>query len=85
VGIILLGVVLGSGLALGLAAFRESSDATVRTADDVSEISNLSLIGAIPTLLNVRERRRKRLVWSSVSGGYIVAIVCVAIAVVTAR
>ncbi len=83
-GIMLLGIVLGGGLAVGLAAFRESSDPTVRSAYDVADVVKLPLIGAIPYLPTRSDRRRQRLVWGSVGVAYVVATVVVAIAVATA-
>jgi polysaccharide biosynthesis transport protein len=83
-GIILLGLVLGGGLAVGLAAFRESADPTVRASHDVTEISDLPLLGAIPKLQNPVERRRNRLTLISVAGVYLVATLVVAIVTLNA-
>lgn len=84
-GIVLLGMVLGGGLAVGLAAFRESADPTVRSSHDITDISDLSVIGSIPSMLNMTERRRFRLFWSSVAGIYAVGTVVVAIVVLNAK
>lgn len=83
-GIILLGIVLGGGLAVGIAAFRESADPNVRASQDVTDIADLPLIGSIPSMLNSAERRRTRLIWSSVAGVYAIATVLVAIAAFSA-
>ncbi len=84
-GIILLGIVLSGGLAVGLAAIRESADPTVRAFEDVSDIVNLPLIAAIPVLQNHANRRRKRLVWGSVAGVYLLATIAVGLAVLYAN
>lgn len=83
-GIILLGIVLGGGLAIGLAALRESSDPSVRSTYDVSELVDLPLIGAIPNLLNPENRRRRQMVWGSVGAVYIIATLIVGIVVLRA-
>lgn len=80
-GIIMLGVVLGGALSVGMAAFRESTDPTVRATYDVYDVSSLPLIGAIPSIANPADRRRKKLIWTSLAGTYAVAIVGVAVAV----
>jgi polysaccharide chain length determinant protein (PEP-CTERM system associated) len=77
-GIILMGLVLGGGLAVGWIALRESADPTVRGAVDIAALGNLAVIGAIPRLLNSGDRRRQRLIWGSVAGAYLVATVVVA-------
>lgn len=83
-GIIMLGIVLGGGLAFGIAAFRESTDPTVRSSADVADIGDLPVIGAVPSLLNDAERRRRRVVWGGVAGAYAVATLVVAITVLQA-
>lgn len=69
-GIILLGLVIGGGLAAGVAAFRESADPTVRTSLDITDIADLPLVGAVPSMFNATERHRRRVVWGGVSGVY---------------
>ena len=83
-GLLMLGILIGGALAIGIVLFRESADPTVRSIDDVTDVSNLPLIGAIPTLWTDADRRRQRLVWASVSGVYAIAIVGVAISVLGA-
>lgn len=82
-GIVLLGFVLGAGLAVGVAALRESSDPSVRAIRDVTDLSNLRVIGAIPKLVTQADRRRHWLVWGSIGGSYAAAAVVVAIIVIT--
>lgn len=68
VGIILLGIVLGFGLAIGLAALAESSDPTVRGLRDLRELSSISTIAAVPVLVNEPDRRRQLVWWVSYVG-----------------
>jgi capsular polysaccharide biosynthesis protein len=81
-GIVMLGFVLGGALAVGMAVFRESTDPTVRATHDVYDVSSLPLLGAIPSIANPADRRRKRLLWTSVASAYAMATVGVAIAVI---
>lgn len=83
-GIVLLGIVLGGGLAVGAAAFRESADPTVRASHDIAEISVLPVLGAIPKLLNPVESRRQRVIVVSMVGAYLFATALVAVAIVMA-
>jgi polysaccharide chain length determinant protein (PEP-CTERM system associated) len=84
IGLILLGLVLGGGLGMGLATFKESSDPTVRSANDVRLLGDLAVIGAIPRLLTRADRRRRNVVWGSIASAYGVALIVVAITVVGA-
>jgi polysaccharide biosynthesis transport protein len=83
-GFILIGIVIGGGLAVGLAALRESADPTVRGAYDVAELSDLAVIGAIPKLLTPGDRRRQHALLGSLAGGYLAAIAIVVVAVISA-
>jgi uncharacterized protein involved in exopolysaccharide biosynthesis len=83
-GIILLGFVLGGGLAVGLAALAESTDPTVRSSQDLARITRVPSIAAVPVMLN-REDRRKRLAWwGAYAGGLLAATAVVALVVVKA-
>jgi len=84
-GIVLLGFVLGAGLAVGMVALRESSDPSVRSMTDVTELSNLRVIGAIPRLVTQSDTRRHWLIWGSIGGSYVAAAVLVAIIVLAKR
>ena len=83
-GMLLLGVVLGGAIAVGWAMFRDSSDPSVRSANDVAELSDLAVIGAIPRLLTPVDRRRRHVLLGSLAGGYLAALAIVALAVVSA-
>jgi uncharacterized protein involved in exopolysaccharide biosynthesis len=82
-GLILVGIVVGAGLAVGLATLRESADPTVRGSNDVKELSDLAVIGAIPKLLTPGDRRRQHVLLGSLAGGYLAAIAIVVVAVIS--
>lgn len=84
-GLVLLGLVLGAGLAVGMVALRESSDPSVRSMSDVTDISSLRVIGAIPRLATEADRRRHWLIWGSVGGTYTAAAILVAIVVLMTK
>jgi hypothetical protein len=79
-GIILLGIVLGSGLAFLLAVVRDASDPTVRGSEDLEGIFDTPM-GGIPLILNQADRRRRRLLWGSVSAAYLTAVILVVVVV----
>lgn len=81
-GIILIGIVLGSGLAAGLAALAESSDPSVRSARDLHDLSNISPIAAIPVLMNAADRRRQRVWWASYAGAILAVTALVGLTVI---
>jgi polysaccharide chain length determinant protein (PEP-CTERM system associated) len=82
-GIILLGAVLGCGIAFGIAAAVDASDPTLRGNNDLQMIMQTSAIGSIPRLLNPKDLRRQRLVWGSALAGFTVAAVFVAATVLS--
>jgi uncharacterized protein involved in exopolysaccharide biosynthesis len=84
IGIILLGIVLGAGLAVGLAATAESSDPSVRSAKDLAAITQLPAIASVPVMLNAEDRRRQRVWWGSYAAVLLAATAFVAVAVVSA-
>jgi polysaccharide chain length determinant protein (PEP-CTERM system associated) len=83
-GIILLGIVLGLGLALLMAVVRDASDPTVRGSEDLEGIFD-SPMGAIPVILNQTDKRRRRVMWGSLTAAYLVAIVLVAAVVASSE
>lgn len=84
-GIILLGAVLGCGIAFGIAAAVDASDPTLRGNNDLQMIMHTGAIGSIPNLLNPRDLRRQKLVWGSAIAGFTVAAVLVAATVLAAH
>jgi succinoglycan biosynthesis transport protein ExoP len=69
-GIILLAILLGCGVALGIAAFVDASDPTVRGSGDLQAIMAIPALGSVPVLLNDRDRRIRRLGWGTALTAY---------------
>ena len=66
--IMLIGVVLGAGAGVAVAAFSEFADQSIRTAFDLTKISTLPILVSIPTIITPWERRRRRWRYLSWSG-----------------
>jgi polysaccharide biosynthesis transport protein len=81
-GMIMLGILIGGVVAVGFAILKESSDPTVRSSGDVTELADLRILGAIPKLLTAKDQRKQRLLWGSMAGGYAIAVALVAVTVV---
>ena len=84
IGIILLGIVLGGALAVGLAAFAESSDPTIRSSRDVEAMTRIPAIVSVPVMMNEEDGRRRKVWWSSYAAALAAATAFVAITVVKA-
>jgi succinoglycan biosynthesis transport protein ExoP len=84
-GIILLGLVLGLGLAFGCVTMVDATDPTVRGTADLQEITGVAAIGVVPILLNPRDVRERRLRLGSVVAVFAIASVCVALTVLLNR
>jgi succinoglycan biosynthesis transport protein ExoP len=84
-GIILLGVVLGLGLAFGCVTIVDATDPTVRGTADLQEITGVAAIGVVPTLMNPRDVRARRLRWGSAIAVFAIASLCVAFTVFLKR
>jgi polysaccharide chain length determinant protein (PEP-CTERM system associated) len=80
-GVIMLGMVLGVGLAAALVAVRESVDPTIRSARDLEEITDIKHLAAIPFIPNQSDKRRHMLAWGTASVIGIIAVVFVGSAV----
>ena len=80
----LLGIVLGGGLAVGLAALAESSDPSVRSAKDLREITTVPAIASIPVMLTGDDLRKRRVWWTSYAVTLLAATAFVAVSVATA-
>jgi polysaccharide chain length determinant protein (PEP-CTERM system associated) len=83
-GVILLGIALGCGLAVGLVALAETSDATVRSARDLEELTDYPTLGAIPVMNNFADRRRQIRLGAWGIAAFTVALVIVSITVARA-
>lgn len=84
VGMILLGLVLGSALAAGLAALAESLDPSVRSARDLRDMTAVPAIAAVPVLMNAADYRKRLILWASYAGALAVAVVIVGLTIATA-
>jgi polysaccharide chain length determinant protein (PEP-CTERM system associated) len=84
-GIILLGVVLGSAIAFGVAALVDASDPTVRGIDDLQSIMEIQAVGTVPFLYRPEDKRRRRLRRVAAAAAYTAASVLVAVVVVLAH
>jgi protein tyrosine kinase modulator len=83
-GILLIGLVLGGGLGIGLAAIRDSSDPTIRSVRDLAEITDIKPLAAVPLMLNSADRRRRVMAWAGALVVTVIAVSVVASAIVKA-
>ncbi|MEP7242835.1 MAG: hypothetical protein ABI885_04025 [Gammaproteobacteria bacterium] len=83
IGIILLGFVISTGLAIVLAVISDASDPTVRSVSDLTDVMEVMPVGAIPVMLNKDDRRHLKLVWGSVAAVFAAATVVVAATVIS--
>ena len=81
IGILLLGLMLGSVIAVGAAIIADASDPTVRGLDDLLEVMEMTPIGAVPRILSRADLRNRRLVWTSVAAGFVTATGLVAVSI----
>jgi uncharacterized protein involved in exopolysaccharide biosynthesis len=84
-GVILLGLVLGCGIAVLVVWVIESADDTVRGVRDVAALGSIPLLGSISEIRLPSEVRRGRLIWGSVSALYVLAAIFVTVAVIQAQ
>jgi succinoglycan biosynthesis transport protein ExoP len=84
-GIVLLGLVLGLGIAFGSVTAVDAADPSVRGSADLQEIIGTAPIGAIPRLRNSKDLRLRKLQWGSVVAVFAVAFIAVAATVLSAR
>ncbi len=84
-GIILLGITLGFGIAFGCVTAVDAADPTVRGTADLQEMTGMTALGTIPALSNPRDVIRRRIQWSSAIVAFAAAFVAVAVTVVLKR
>jgi polysaccharide chain length determinant protein (PEP-CTERM system associated) len=73
---LLIGLFLGIGTGIGAASLREMSDGSVRTTEELEELTRLPVLGGIPGIETIREkslRRKRRWVLSVSSAGVLLA------------
>ena len=71
----LLGFVLAIGGGIGLAAFAEASDSTIRGARDLRDVLHMPPIGAVPLIYNDKDRRRQQRRWALAAAGLVAVTV----------
>ncbi len=84
IGLILLGLVLGVGIAGAAVAIAEGADSNVRHTRDLPEIAGVPMLATIPVILNTNDRRRRRLVFGSYVAAFSVLVVFVGVTIVAA-
>jgi chromosome segregation ATPase len=73
--IMLIGLVLGLGAAVGFAALREFTDDTIRSADSLVDATKFPVLAGIPIIMtrkDIARRRVKRIAWVAGTVGTIV-------------
>jgi uncharacterized protein involved in exopolysaccharide biosynthesis len=77
--IVLIGLVLGVGCSVGLAALREVTDQTVRDRETVERLAEVPVLATIPEILLPEEvmqkKRRRMLLATSTVGGFAMVII----------
>lgn len=67
--IVMMGVILGLGAGLGMVAMAENLDHSVKTADELSLLTGLPVLGSISRIRTgedvIRASRKKRLIWTT--------------------
>jgi len=72
--IMLIGIVLGMGAGVGLAALREFSDDAVRNGDILTMATQFPVLAGIPEIVTAKDvtrRRTKRLIWAGCAVGIV--------------
>jgi uncharacterized protein involved in exopolysaccharide biosynthesis len=83
-GIILLGFVLGAGLAILAVALVDSADPTVRSADDLEGVVDGMPLGAVPVILNAGDLMQRRRLFTSIAAGCVGVGIILVVRIVTA-
>jgi uncharacterized protein involved in exopolysaccharide biosynthesis len=73
--IILIGMVLGIGSGVGLAALREFSDHAVRDSDTLVKLTGVPVLAVIPEIMNEEDMRGNSRKWFLVGSGAVALVV----------
>jgi polysaccharide biosynthesis transport protein len=79
--IILMGLVLGTGASVLLAAVSESLDSTIKTPDDMEEVLGVPLLATVSLYDSPREKRMRRLRGAMLTASMIVIILLCSVVV----
>lgn len=85
VGLLMLGFIIGAALAGIAVAVTESMDTNVRTAKDLPLPDGVAVLSSIPYIANRSDRRRRAIMFTSFVAAYSVALIVVAVVIVSAR
>jgi polysaccharide biosynthesis transport protein len=83
-GVLLMGFLLGAGLAAAAVVLREMLDQTIRGSSDLAAFLDAPVLATVPLILTAADRRRKKVVWAWISLAYAAAAVFVGVAVFAA-
>jgi polysaccharide biosynthesis transport protein len=75
--ILLIGLILGIGSGVGLAAIREAGDQAVRSADELALLTGLPVLATIPEIVTVKDIRGNKRNWLVFLGAAALALVVV--------
>ena len=79
IAIMLIGVVLGMGLSVGMAALREYTDKSIRDVETFEKITGAPVLSVIPRIITsdekIKKRRKKIVLVTSAFGGVIVVLI----------
>jgi uncharacterized protein involved in exopolysaccharide biosynthesis len=74
-GILLLGFVLAIGGGIGLAAFSEASDSTIRGTRDLRDVLRMPPIGTVPRIYNEKDQRQRHRRWALTAAAFVAVAV----------
>jgi uncharacterized protein involved in exopolysaccharide biosynthesis len=79
--IVILGLFLSAGLAVGAAAARESFDASIRGPGDIRRLLEVPALASIPVIVTSQDRGRRRKIVRYSWGGGLTAVVLIAVSI----
>lgn len=75
IAIMVIGLVLGCGVGVGLAALREYSDHIIHMPEEVKTLTGVDVVSVIPYVQTDKERRKKRIKFVSIWSGTVIIMV----------